>query len=731
SEGPLDCFDGDPALAGVGACTRGTRSCLEGTNTWSACEGSAAPRFEVCNDGRDDDCDGTADEGVLNACGNCLAGCGTTGVGDDPFPTEDDDPNVDQTGTGLDPNGDIILDSAQVETYFLWIANSGEGTVSKIDTRTGQEVARYPSVVKSNGRLIVGDCNGAGGDKGCDASKVPNWDASGGLGNNNPSRTAIDAFGDCWVGNRAHSGGVTGEQSTATKFFNNTGVDPENIAADIPAAASDCRDFDGDGTITTSRDINGDGKIDIGATGANQEFFPDDECVAATVMLGEQLTASSTAAGARALAIDAGGFNVDFGGPDPNNPGNAWVGMFQESAFYRVTLGFTGNTPVASTARVPETGTITSVTGATDFKPYGAAIDSKGVVWAPSRGADDELVAFRSDSADFGDLALTFVPEDTNDYVYGVPSGNNYGIVIDLEDRIWLGGWTSQHVTRYDPEAALGSRWTQWPVNDGRVRGMAIDVNGYVWAAISATGDNSTQISKAIRIPADTADTVNYLVYDLETAAGGAAGGSIGIGVDFDGQVWTVNQDNSNVTKLSIDTANDLDGDGLVGDPLGVTVGNKTGNITATKYLYDSENGNNAAPYTYSDFTGLSLRAVTRPSGLYSIAMQGCPGEAEADWRGVSFDAVIPNTATAVQVFVQVGNDLATLKDQPSYGPWTVSPIDLDSPAPSPPAPMGQGVVPDGAYLRLTFVLISEDRISTPIVRGYNVDWTCPSSGIE
>ncbi|MBT8494990.1 MAG: hypothetical protein KJO07_18215, partial [Deltaproteobacteria bacterium] len=34
SEGPLDCFDGDPALAGVGACTRGTRSCLEGTNTW-------------------------------------------------------------------------------------------------------------------------------------------------------------------------------------------------------------------------------------------------------------------------------------------------------------------------------------------------------------------------------------------------------------------------------------------------------------------------------------------------------------------------------------------------------------------------------------------------------------------------------------------------------------------------------------------------------------------------
>ena len=34
------------------------------------CEEAVGPAEEVCN-GRDDDCDGDADEGLFNACGNC------------------------------------------------------------------------------------------------------------------------------------------------------------------------------------------------------------------------------------------------------------------------------------------------------------------------------------------------------------------------------------------------------------------------------------------------------------------------------------------------------------------------------------------------------------------------------------------------------------------------------------------------------------------------------------
>ncbi|KIM03288.1 MAG: hypothetical protein KN64_12705 [Sulfurovum sp. AS07-7] len=51
---------------------------------------------------------------------------------------------------------------------FIWIANSGEGTISKLDTKTGKELGRYKT----------------------------------GAGNYNPSRTTVDKEGNVWVGNR-------------------------------------------------------------------------------------------------------------------------------------------------------------------------------------------------------------------------------------------------------------------------------------------------------------------------------------------------------------------------------------------------------------------------------------------------------------------------------------------------------------------------------------------------
>lgn len=699
---PRACFDGDPSLAGVGACTEGTRTCLE-TNTWSACEGGVAPRGEFCDNGADNDCDGDADEGVLNACGNCMAGCDTSSVGDGtPFPTEDDDPNVNQNGTGLNPDGDIVLDAGQIETYFMWIANDGDGTaanrggtVTKIDTRTGREVARYPSVVK-DARLIAGNC-GPSGAADCNAAAVPDYDDNDGTdADNRPSRTAIDAFGDCWVANRAHSNGS--HQATITKFYNDTGAEVVALTEDITTAVSGCRDRNGDGIIQTSRDLNDDGVISTAP--AAGEFFADDECVAATVMIG------TLGGNARGLAIDAGGFDVDFGGPDPSNPGNAWVGMFGDQVFYRVTLKFNGLQPEATATRVPETGTLPDT-----HEPYGAAIDSNGVLWAVDRYDNRvRVVGIRTDAADFGDPVQTYVDSMGGlDYHQGPSGSENYGIVVDLDDKIWIAGWDTDVVNRYDPATGV---WTTFTT--GRtMRGMAIDLNGYVWSASSDGGN-------VIRIPANAVDNTNVLTYDVDAATGTSANGPVGVGVDFDGQVWLINRSTSNASKLAIDVAQDLDGDGIVGDPVGVTVGDKTGNLSATVHPVGP------TPYTYSDFTGLSLRAVTRPSGSYSIAMQGCPGGTEADWQGLVFDAEVPLN-TEVQVFVQVGNDLATLEGQPFFGPWTESPMDLDMPAPM----SGQQAPPDGSFIRVTFVLVSEDRISTPIIKSYNVEWTCPNEGVD
>ncbi|MCS6799014.1 MAG: putative metal-binding motif-containing protein, partial [Myxococcota bacterium] len=124
---------------------------------------------EVC-DAADNDCDGEVDEGVRSACGDCDPTCraGGSGVGTDrPF-----DPGRDESeGVGLDPEGALVLDSRRVVTHFIWIANSGEGTVSKVDTRTFVEVARY----------ITGPA-GRGND---------------------PSRTSVNTEGDVYVGNRS------------------------------------------------------------------------------------------------------------------------------------------------------------------------------------------------------------------------------------------------------------------------------------------------------------------------------------------------------------------------------------------------------------------------------------------------------------------------------------------------------------------------------------------------
>ncbi|MCR9159851.1 MAG: hypothetical protein ACE37F_05840 [Nannocystaceae bacterium] len=64
--------------------------------------------------------------------------------------------------------------SKVVEFSYIWIANSSQGTISKIDTTTGEELGRYITRPDGNG---------------------------------NPSRTSVNRFGDVAVANR--SGGIT------------------------------------------------------------------------------------------------------------------------------------------------------------------------------------------------------------------------------------------------------------------------------------------------------------------------------------------------------------------------------------------------------------------------------------------------------------------------------------------------------------------------------------------
>ncbi len=67
------CYSGLPGNAGVGECHLGSQACFEGT--FGTCTGSVMPSTDVC-DTKDNDCDGTTDEGYPDLGTSCSVGVG-------------------------------------------------------------------------------------------------------------------------------------------------------------------------------------------------------------------------------------------------------------------------------------------------------------------------------------------------------------------------------------------------------------------------------------------------------------------------------------------------------------------------------------------------------------------------------------------------------------------------------------------------------------------------------
>lgn len=189
--------------------------------------------------------------------------------------------------------------SSGIVQPFIWIPNSNEGTVSKVDTLTGNELARYricPENVSSYA---------------------------------NPSRTTVDLEGNCWVGNR--------QTGTAVKIglYENGGYIDRN----------------GNGIIETSRDLNGDGVI------SGDELLPwgQDECVFYEIIL---IPGSE---GTYAPGEYKGPYANDYWDPGPrglavDSKNNVWIGTFGSMKYYYVS-GITGQIlkyiDISSTGHTP------------------------------------------------------------------------------------------------------------------------------------------------------------------------------------------------------------------------------------------------------------------------------------------------------------------------------------------------------------------------------------------
>ncbi|MCA9542615.1 MAG: hypothetical protein KC620_27150, partial [Myxococcales bacterium] len=137
---PGDCATGQP-----GICAIGQRACIDGS---VICIPEQSPQEEIC-DGFDNDCDGSVDEGLVNACGNCesLPEEICNGIDDDCDGVADNgelcvngacvDGNCRQfcegnecveAGTYCDqPTGLCISPCDGVECEFGWICNQNSG----------------------------------------------------------------------------------------------------------------------------------------------------------------------------------------------------------------------------------------------------------------------------------------------------------------------------------------------------------------------------------------------------------------------------------------------------------------------------------------------------------------------------------------------------------------------------------------------------------------------------
>ena len=109
-----DCYDGQDGTKDVGPCHGGTRTCIEG-GTFTQCMGEVVPVAEVCGDGIDNNCSGSADENVdLDGDGYTTCGgdcCDSTECGD---PKSVNPGAFDVPGDGVDNDCNGTIDDAQL-----------------------------------------------------------------------------------------------------------------------------------------------------------------------------------------------------------------------------------------------------------------------------------------------------------------------------------------------------------------------------------------------------------------------------------------------------------------------------------------------------------------------------------------------------------------------------------------------------------------------------------------
>jgi hypothetical protein len=414
--------------------------------------------------------DGAVRRDGAEPTGTCGQGCFETGAGvgsDAPF----DPASPGASNVGVDADGALVLErDDDTMEELIWIANTREGTVSKVDTNTLTEIGRY---------------------------NVPAVDWNIEPDENGPSRTSVDSEGNVYAGARLGSG--------VTK---------------ISAAGADCPDSNGDGMITTSSgpaDVLDPGQddcviwsamIDGDARGvAVQEIAPKLEVEvqpdappviteipgARYVWVGGQITDAGRGWVPRLHKLDAETGEILLTLDPPPAPtyglaldgrGNLWISGRQRNSLARVDttrcLDNGCNAETVCVTQCTETSCPDTCDGAVLERielartTYGITVDCSQRVWLG--GAHGGTGVMRYDPLAGADARLAWVSTVAGNDEEGV-----HGIAADASGWIW-GGARDLGVWRVDSETLEAVQVAGTGGAEFNAKGMAVDRRGRVWA---------------------------------------------------------------------------------------------------------------------------------------------------------------------------------------------------------------------------------------------------------
>ncbi|MEM7159330.1 MAG: hypothetical protein AAF799_41210 [Myxococcota bacterium] len=340
--------------------------------------------------------------------------------------------SLDETGVILDV-GDTE-DLCGCQRGFIWIANSEESTLSKIDTQTLEEVGRYRTRADLAG---------------------------------SPSRTSVSFTGDVVVANRY--GGLAkfyADPNDCVESNGTPGIQTSSGAGDVlPFAQEECRAWFVDFPTSNQRPVAWAPPEDPKAVDCDAPSSQRLWTVGSSVI---GLPGIGGPGGATAWLVDGDDGSIletvevpEFMGAQLGAYGGAVNG---DGDLYFSTQGALtlGNNQLVRVDIETLEATIWMVPA--EVAPYGITVDHNGRVWLSSM---------------FGASAARFDPEtETWDIVPGSFT-SQAGLMEHPSGQMWIG--TSTGAIEVDVETLeLGNVFV--PAGGGEVKGISIDGDGFVWA---------------------------------------------------------------------------------------------------------------------------------------------------------------------------------------------------------------------------------------------------------